>query len=315
MNNNIAIIIPAYRAQFFNQTLDSLASQTDKRFNAYIGDDDSPEDLYKIVEKYETRLNIRYKKFDKNLGGRDLVAQWNRCLSMMQDEEWFIMFSDDDIMESTCIEKLKLAIQISDYDVYHFDIKIIDENNVVFEEPALFPQIISSELFFQKLYTYQLNVRMPEFIFRKSHFLKTGGFVEFPLAMRTDNATVIQCAIQKGIYTIQDSFVYWRYSGSNTSGARQSEEKTLLKFGSLIAFFNWTGTFFAGKGKANPMSPTEIIFYLFKECLINSKAVHFKFWRFPLLKCHTVARNRKLIPFVFFKVILSKLQRKDENRC
>ena len=40
----LAIIIPYFKLLFFEETLQSLAIQTDKRFKVYIGDDASPED-------------------------------------------------------------------------------------------------------------------------------------------------------------------------------------------------------------------------------------------------------------------------------
>jgi hypothetical protein len=39
----LAIIIPYYKLCFFEENLQSLAAQTDKRFKVYIGDDASPE--------------------------------------------------------------------------------------------------------------------------------------------------------------------------------------------------------------------------------------------------------------------------------
>ena len=99
MSNKLAIIIPAYKAAFFDKTLDSLSRQTDKNFKVYIGDDDSPHDLEKIVSNYHGRLDITYKRFPTNLGSTDLVRHWNRCLDMLQDEDFFCLFSDDDIME------------------------------------------------------------------------------------------------------------------------------------------------------------------------------------------------------------------------
>jgi len=35
----LAIVIPYYKRTFFEETLQSLANQTDKRFQVYVGDD------------------------------------------------------------------------------------------------------------------------------------------------------------------------------------------------------------------------------------------------------------------------------------
>ena len=102
MANKLAIIIPAYKDAFFNKTLESLAQQTNKNFTVYIGDDNRPYNLEKIVSEYSNQLNIIYKRFPTNLGSTDLVLQWNRCLSMIQDEDFFCLFSDDDIGTHMC---------------------------------------------------------------------------------------------------------------------------------------------------------------------------------------------------------------------
>lgn len=49
----LAIIIPAYKENFLFETLQSLANQTNKDFNVYVGDDCSPYDLQSIVSRFE----------------------------------------------------------------------------------------------------------------------------------------------------------------------------------------------------------------------------------------------------------------------
>ena len=39
MDQNLAIIIPAYKGAYLKRTLDSLVQQTNKNFSVYIGDD------------------------------------------------------------------------------------------------------------------------------------------------------------------------------------------------------------------------------------------------------------------------------------
>ena len=99
----LAIIIPAYKAMYLESTLNSFVSQTESNFNIYIGDDDSPEDIYSIVEKFRHKLNIEYIKFGENIGSKSLTKQWERCVEM-SNEEWIWLFSDDDIASPHCVE-------------------------------------------------------------------------------------------------------------------------------------------------------------------------------------------------------------------
>ncbi len=63
MANKLAIIIPAYKDAFFNKTLETLAQQTNKNFTVYIGDDNSPYNLEKIVSEYSHHLQAFSYKF------------------------------------------------------------------------------------------------------------------------------------------------------------------------------------------------------------------------------------------------------------
>lgn len=71
--DQLAIIIPAYKALFLDQTLHSLACQTCLEFTVYIGDDNSPYQLKDIIDKYTNILKIVYKRFDTNLDRKSVV--------------------------------------------------------------------------------------------------------------------------------------------------------------------------------------------------------------------------------------------------
>lgn len=99
MNNLLAIIIPAYKGEYLDKTLNSLSRQTDQRFTLYIGDDNSPYPLKDIIDQYSNQLDIVYHRFDNNLGHTNLIHHWERCIEMMNNEPYFCMFSDDDLMD------------------------------------------------------------------------------------------------------------------------------------------------------------------------------------------------------------------------
>ena len=88
---------------------------------------------------------------------------------------------------------------------------------------------------------------MPEFIFNTRHFRLCKGFVGFDLAFRSDNATVMSCAQDKGIYTIPLVKVLWRDSGKNISSDRNvSIEIKYRKAKATIAFCYWLNAFLLG---------------------------------------------------------------------
>lgn len=278
-NYKIAIVIPAYKQEFFHETLDSLFKQTDKNFRVYIGDDNSPNDIISIVEQYTDKLDIVYKRFDENLGRTNLVAHWNRCMDMLEDEEWFILFSDDDILEPDCIKSLRKEMQITDHDVYHFNLKIIDKQSNLLNTPPSFPQNLSSLEFFRLLYSYKIDARMPEFIFRLSHFKEKGGFIPFENAMGSDNATVMNCANKKGIHTINDGYVLWRNSGMNVSARTESKTVNIKNLKALVHFFNWVRRFCRKNKEKHPFIVKQRIAFLLVQREEKAKYIgEFKAW-------------------------------------
>lgn len=101
----LAIVIPAYKGRFLKETLDSIAVQAHKdEFVLYIGDDASPERLDKIVESYQNKVNLVYHRFSENMGGKDLVAHWERCIQLSA-EPFIWLFSDDDLMPADGVER------------------------------------------------------------------------------------------------------------------------------------------------------------------------------------------------------------------
>src|SRR6185312_14798723 len=94
------------------------------------------------------QIEIKYTKFAKNVGGTDLVAQWERCIDLVEEEDWIWLFSDDDIMKPNCVESFfKTLGHDPNYDLFHFDVLKIDEANNVIENYYSFPEIYSSEEF------------------------------------------------------------------------------------------------------------------------------------------------------------------------
>ena len=109
MEEKIAIVIPAYKCRFLRQTLDSIVVQTCRSFTVYIGDDASPERLDKIVESYQNKVNLVYHRFSENMGGKDLVAHWERCIQLSA-EPFIWLFSDDDLMPADGVERVMEAL-------------------------------------------------------------------------------------------------------------------------------------------------------------------------------------------------------------
>lgn len=220
---DLAIVIPAYKATFLKETLESIALQTDKRFHLYIGDDCSPYNLSEIVDEFKDRIPLTYHRFETNMGGKDLVGQWERCITMTQGEPYIWLFSDDDVMEPRCVESFHNHKDSNPNDeLIHFNIKRIDEfdNGKIIELPIFTPKMSAGEFLEAKL-TGRIISFVVEFIFSRRLYERVGGFENFDLAWGSDFMTWLKmaCVSKCGIKTIkgENCKVNWRYSDENIS--------------------------------------------------------------------------------------------------
>lgn len=215
---NLAIVIPAYKSTFLPAALDSIAAQTCKDFTLYVGDDCSPNPIKETVDRYKSKIDIMYHRFETNLGGKDLVAQWERCIDMTQGEEWLWLFSDDDVMDAGCVEAFYRAVDGSgDADIYHFDINVIDESGRVVKQAAPYPAGLSSWDFCKLRTDCKLLSFVVEYVYRRKTFMESGRFVNFDMAWGSDVATVTRLIGAKTLGLVKGARVNWRQSGENIS--------------------------------------------------------------------------------------------------
>jgi len=247
--HKLAIIIPAYKITFLEKALASIANQTCKNFTLYVGDDASPDDLFSIVKKYMNDINIIYHRFEENIGSKDLVAQWERCIALSKTEEWLWLFSDDDEMDPLCVEKFYEQIKQHEnntYDVYHFNVKIIDENSNILSVPKKYPKIIKSFDFYKAKMFGKIESFVVENIFPRNIYNKTGGFQNFDLAWGSDIAAWIKFGQHKGIFTIDNAWIKWRKSAENIT---PDKSKTMMsrKIKAINSYYSWSFSSFRNK--------------------------------------------------------------------
>jgi glycosyltransferase involved in cell wall biosynthesis len=234
----LAIVIPAYKSQYLNETLLSISKQTDKDFIVYIGDDNSPHNLQEIISPFEDDIKIVYKKFSDNVGSTNLCLHWERCIEMAQNEDWIWLFSDDDLMDENCVSKFKATLRTtkSAFDLYRFNTKIINAEGGLIHNNILHPQIESADHFAIKRLELSKSSYAVEYIFSRQKYIESGKFVSFPMAWCSDDATWINMGFDKNIFTIPDAYVHWRYSFTNISSALIFDKE---KIDASVQYLNW----------------------------------------------------------------------------
>lgn len=240
----LAIVIPAYKARFFEATLNSLVAQTDKRFRVYVGDDCSPENIHQLCERFSNDLDLVYKRFDENLGHQSLVKQWNRCVEL-SSEPWVWLFSDDDLMEPQCVEAFYQTLSSTGgrYDVYRFNTLVIDASGKVKWISSPHPQLESGFQFTYHKLMFERSSFAQEYIFSRHAFDQEGGFVDFPMAWCSDDASWVAFSGDQGICTIAGPRVHWRLSGLNISTANAVYKKQKIE--AMIQYISWLSNRFS----------------------------------------------------------------------
>ena len=235
---SLAIVIPYYKKTFFRETMESIVSQTCKDFILYIGDDASPEDPLDIIEKCKDKISIVYHRFEENLGGKNLVAQWERCIDLTNGEEWLWLFSDDDVMQNTCVEEFKKTIiqneciQFIRFSKRFSNVRTGEGYNTIYEKG----KTSFTDFVMDALDLTQNHVTMPEFVYKRNLY-ERNGYVNFPLAWWSDKATYLNYILDaESVYNLS-SVVTFKF-GENIS-SDNSEGVVMVKDGADIMFLSF----------------------------------------------------------------------------
>ena len=210
----VSVLLPAYKAKYLSEAIRSVLSQTYYDLELIIVNDKSPEDLTPIVMSFNDS-RIRYYINEKNIGGKDLVANWNYCLGLARGE-YFCLICDDDIYEPTFVEEmLSLAQRYPKCNVFRSGVNIIDKNADVYDYYPSSPLWENSEEYIWHVLRGYRCQTITEWFYRRIPIVQQGGFVSFPLAWYSDFMSIFKFSIQGGIASTAKRLVTFRMSGDN----------------------------------------------------------------------------------------------------
>ncbi|MGE6394476.1 glycosyltransferase family 2 protein [Chryseobacterium scophthalmum] len=140
----LAIVIPFYKIDFFEDTLRSLAEQSNHNFNVYIGSDASPDNPEELIKQYNIHNNFHYKRFEENIGSKGkLSEQWERCIDLSKDEDWIMILADDDYISTNLVDVFYTKLETAKKEeamLLRFKMRRVSENNEILidlEQPYL----------------------------------------------------------------------------------------------------------------------------------------------------------------------------------
>ena len=229
-----SFVLPAYKARFFREAIDSILNQTYSDFELIIVNDASPQDLDSIVNSYSDE-HIRYYKNEKNIGGQDLVAQWNKCLSYA-NTDYIILASDDDVYSPSYLEEMdKLVCKYPGVSVFRPRVKRVDEKGNICHIDGYLSEYLSKVEYLFFWTSCLIGSGIPFFIFKREALMSIGGFVNYPLAWFSDDATVLKLA-DNGIVICNKTLFSFRESGENISTYSNTKESLCAKYSATKMF-------------------------------------------------------------------------------
>ena len=230
-------LLPAYKPNYFKLALDSILNQTYTDFKLIILDDCSPYDIKSIVDEFNDK-RIVYQRNEVNLGGNNLVDCWNKLL-LLADSEYVILASDDDVYEYNFLEVMDgLSNKHPKADLFRARVRAIDEEGKMIEKDALYEEYVDCLDFLkQKHYNSALRC-IANYVFRLNTLRSKGGFVSFPLAWYSDDATVMMMS-ENGVVNTNDMLFNFRSSSVNISCRKLSHTDAYKKAMATIFFDDW----------------------------------------------------------------------------
>ena len=234
----LSILIPYYKKVFFELTLNSLDNQTNKNFNVYIFDDNSPECPNQLIEEYKKKINIKYFKFSNNLGGNSLVQHWERCLEKIENTQWLIILGDDDVLGENVVQcffenindvnKLKISL-------IRYSTIVIDSKDNKISKKHEHPLIEKSTTSLIRKIKNETRSSLSEYIFKYEVF-KNYKIIDLPNALFSDDLMLLNHSDFQNLYSINAATVFIRRSEFNLSGGflMSNRHIAIIKFYKIL---------------------------------------------------------------------------------
>ncbi len=223
-NTLISVAIPAYKAEFLEEAIQSLLRQTYEHFELIIVNDASPEDVDSVVESF-TDPRIFYYKNKKNLGCNDPTKNWNKCLEYAQGE-LFVLFADDDIYHQDFLKELySLSCRYPHVNLFHSRVELIDSKGDSLRLSPICPEYEEPlDFIWHRINGHRLQFAA-DFMCRTSFLKKINGFYSMPLAWGSDDITWFQLSLKSGVCYSAKPLFKFRISDNHISSSGNIHDK------------------------------------------------------------------------------------------
>ena len=251
-----SFVLPAYKSDYLQDAIESILQQTFNDFELIIVDDASPYNLESIVKQYNDQ-RIVFHRNEVNIGGKNLVMNWNKCIKYAKGE-YLILAADDDIYSPFFLQQVEARIEeYPDVDIIRSRVNRIDSKGTITDiEQVYKPYMPFSEFVFY--WSKGVINCIANYVFKKKSLLNTGGFVDMPCAWFSDDITVVNMSI-KGIATTEDALFYFRTSDKSVSWTFD-KDTIRKKWKANGMFYKWFNDTVIPKMKSLPQNSIEILY-------------------------------------------------------
>jgi len=214
-NTNFSFVMPTYKSRFLYKAIDSILKQSFQDFELIIVNDASPEDIASIVSRFHDE-RIQYKENKENIGGHNLIDNWNLCLHLAHNE-YVILATDDDFFEpeflSSAAELIKKHPEV---DLIRSGVKKVDEKGRTLDTEFPIKEYLTAREFTLFYAKGGMISCVSNYIFKRKALEKHDGFISFPHAHYSDDATALSLS-HNGVACIQTIEFNFRVSNINLS--------------------------------------------------------------------------------------------------
>lgn len=239
-NPLVTIAIPAYKATFLRQAIESALGQTYQQIEVIVVDDHSPNPIQEVVKTIDDP-RVKYYRNKENIGKENPVYNWNKCLSYSQGEFFALLCDDDTYSPSFIEEMLKLANQFPNTNVFRTRADFINEKGQTTDWYPSSPLWENVDDYIWHVNRRYRKQTISEFMYRTAHIRKLGGYYPLPLAWYADYVSVFRFALEGGIASSSQLMMHFRQSGQNISS--QDKKNSMEKLKAIKLYIHWLTTF------------------------------------------------------------------------
>ena len=248
-----SIAIPAYKVKFLEKCIVSILNQDYSNFELIIVNDASPEDIGSVVKNFDDN-RIKYYINNTNCGAKNVVDNWNICLSYAKGD-YFVLMGDDDELRPNYLSTFdKLIDKYPALDIYHCRSYIINDTSGIEGLTASWPEF---ESVFENIWHRMNGLRtqfISDFLYKREELNKRGGFYKLPLAWASDDISSFEAMFAKGIAHTQEPIFCYRQSNITISNSGSVD----LKMEAISYEAQWYNEFIK---KCKPENTIDFQFY------------------------------------------------------